>query len=993
MTDASNLRKLGRQLNELRRDLDQATTTPQLQAASLESGSIPAFEGDTQVMQIGRQWDGTYNSISMNGPIPPTPMPATVEDGTESIVARWNGLFAGGEIIPADFLRVDVHVGTLSSFTPTSSNRVGSIFAGQGAAVSVVLTPGTYYVKLVAWSVAGIPSAASEPVEVDSWPVVVSTDGFVPASSPDPYAMSGIDNAILRWTAITNADPVKYKVYVSDTLGFTAGPSNYLGETEGTQFTIKRLPGPEPAPGDADPYALQYDTTYYARIIATDADGDAPQSLQAVVTIFRVEGVQILANTIVAEHVQLGTLTGELFSAEVILASVFKTATTGQRVEFGTVGIRGYKSDGSLMINFPTDGTEALFDGELVVRRATVLGGMSIQSATNEMTADAAMILQNGIASPSASAQFEIDYDKVQFSTTSLSAAEKTGSDPDWGLGGPFDLAPGDVSFLEFKPAESGGGTWIAFQIRSNGTRAWYFDVNGAPKNRFGSGYFTDTKGWHIWSTTTIPSGAKAGTYTMFRYVGGSGDWYIDTPASTSASFQRYSPLNPSGTPAVGNNGTELFVAEVVGTQLKINYHNVTAYADGGPIPFLPAPYASYSSVNNSYGASICSIQYDTKGGTGGFDRIGGGATHRYATAERGVAYAARLVYRAGDNILYPGSSGGWTANDRNVESWESPTSNRRGMAWDPNNQCFWTLGGDGFLYKHTAEIWDPGFNTPTGLSTWWGAITFRSNSAGYETKVGAKKSFQMRRRAKLRYISPDIPYSGGSTPSHTRLYMARGTSTPADSAMYYQGQVAYSDTPRQFELVTLATTTPAPASNTFPNANPAMFRNLDSTLQIDATGLVRGATVYEGADRVAIRGPFIYAHINGDTGAVFTSAASWTDITTWTVDENSGMTHSSGLFTVPRAGRYLITTVLSYGNGTTGVRGVTYVINGTSRASVIAPATSSFQGVAQASLAYRLAASGTIKIQGYANHSSALVLRGDANGNYSNVQISYLGP
>jgi hypothetical protein len=840
MTD-QRLLTLARRLAAVERNVSALGSNAQLAYSAIEDGALSAYAGDSQVMTIGRQWDGTYNATAQNGPTPPTPLAAVVDDATEALIVRWNGLFASGGILPMDFLRVDAHIGATAGFTPDHSNRVASFVAATGGEQIVGLAPGTYYVKLVTWTVAGVVSPSSVATEADSWPVIVSSDGFAPASSPDPFAMSGIDNAVLRWTAITNADPVKYEIHVSDTLGFTADSTTYLGETEGTQFTVKRLPGPEPAPGDADPYALQYDTTYYARIIAKDDDGAAAQSLQAVVAIFRVEGVQILANTIVAEHVQLGTLTGELFSAEVILASVFKTATEGQRVEFGTVGIKGYKSDGSLMINFPTDGTEALFDGELVVRRATVLGGMSIQSATNEMTADAAMILQNGIASPSASPQFEIDYDKIQFSTASLTPAQKTGVLP----GGPFDFAPGDATWLEFKPTEGSGGTWIVFQARPNGSRAWFFDINGAPKDRYGTGvYFNDYVDWQIWSTISIPTGPKAGVYNLFRFVGGSSDWYISCPVGTTgANFQRYTPLNPAGTPALGTNGTELFVAEVVGTQLKINYHNITAYASGGAIPFLPAPYASYSSVNNSYGTSLCAIQYDTKGGTGGFDRIGGGATHRYATAERGVAYAARLVYRAVDNILYPGSSGGWTANDRNVESWESPTSNRRGMAWDSNNQCFWTLGGDGFLYKHTSEVWDPGFNTPTGLSTWWGGITFRSSSAGYETTLGAKKSFQMRRRAKLRYISPDIPYSGGSTPSHTRLYMGRGATQPADTAMYYQGQVEYDDVPRAFTLTTLATTTAAPVTNTFPAATPAMFRNVNSTMRIDADGLMRGVT------------------------------------------------------------------------------------------------------------------------------------------------------
>jgi hypothetical protein len=187
----------------------------------------------------------------------------------------------------------------------------------------------------------------------------------------------------------------------------------------------------------------------------------------------------------------------------------------------------------------------------------------------------------------------------------------------------------------------------------------------------------------------------------------------------------------------------------------------------------------------------------------------------------------------------------------------------------------------------------------------------------------------------------------------------------------------------------------PHPTTNNFPGATPAKIRNYPDTLSIDANGIIKGVEVYEGSERLAIAGPHMYAHINANTTTRTNGA--WVDVASWTVDDpvSGGLiTHNAGtgVFTVPIAGRYLITCILSYGDGTTGVRGVTYVINGTSRASVIAAATSSFQGVAQASLGYRLAAGATIKIQSYANQGSAIVLRGDANGNYSNLQITYQG-
>lgn len=1006
--------ELARRLSKVERTVRSLGSTPQLAHSSLEDGAVRAYSGDSQVMTIGRQWDGTYVATSQNGPVPPTPSAPIVTDGTESLVVRWDGTFAGGAIAPMDFLRVDIHIGITAGFTASHANRRGSILAPAGGEVTVGLASGTYFVKLVCWSYAGVVSPVSAEVEADAFPVTASSDGFAPASSPAPYATSGLDSFTVRWQPITNFDPVTYDIHVSTTIGFTADSTNKVGESRGgSQFTVRRLAGAEPAEGEIDPFALEYGTTYYARVVARDVDGSAPQSAQAVGMIFQVTGVNIAADTVAAAHIQAGTLTGELFSAEVVLASVFRAgggeAGTGQRIELAPFGIRGYKSNGDLMINFPTEvGQEALFDGELVVRGATILGGMSIQSLQNEMTADSALTLQTGITSPTASPQFQVVWDTLRPDTTSLTDAQKTDNDPTFGLGGPFDLSPANVTFIQFRPAESGGGTWILFESKAEGTRKWYFDVNGDPKERFGvtDNYFDDVKGWRIWSAMEIPNVAgnenRYGTWTLFQFIGGSGDWYIDTPPSTGRDFQRVSPLNASGTPVIGTNGVDMYLAETVpqpGAQHKVvirYYGNLSAsYTPGvDPIPFLPAPTATYQSTTG-YAASLCSAEYN---GTAFDITATGPATHRYATAERGVAYSSRLVYHSGSGV-FPGvhdaGVGGWAGTGREQESWESPTTNRRGMAWDANNACFWTYGGDGYLYRHTSERWDPGYPTLNGNSTAWGAITFRSATLGYETLPGTKKSFTRKRRAKFRYLSPSIPYTGDAAdPSQTRLYMATGLTEPATTALKLQGEVDWNDVPLSVDITTIATGTAAPpTTNTFPGGNAALIRNQDDSLAIDATGLIRGVTVYEGADRVAIRGPYAHAHINADTGNL--TSASWTALTTWTLDSADGITHSSGNFTVPKTGRYRVTFGASFTANATGSRGTRVLFNAVVRKNNVVPTNTGagIQGSCEVTDEWSLTAGQAIRLEAFQNSGSGLAVRGDANSNYTTVRISWAGP
>jgi hypothetical protein len=988
----TSIDRLAEELVGLRRDLTAATTTPQLAYSSIDNGALRATD-DTygETMRIGRQWDGTYAPGVTTGPLPPTPAGLSVLDATEGIVVFWDGTFIDLALVPMDFLRVDIHVGATSDFLPSHANRRGTFAAATGGSIPVTLPYGTYFVKLVCWTLAGKVSLASAPVEGDAWPIETGSDGFAPDASPDPMSLSLVGASILRWPAILNADPVTYDVHLSTTLGFTADSTTKVGETQGTQFTLKRLPGPDPVEGEEDPYALQYDATYYARIVARDADGAAPQSLQAVVAVFRVTGVDIAADSISAINIQAQSLTGELFAANVIVSNTFKTADSGQRVEWGAAGIQGYLSDGTLMMNFPVDGSRALFDGELVIRKATVVGGMSIQSSNNQLNADSAFTLNNGIVEPSATPQFQITWDTVQPSTATLTSVQKTGPL------GTFDLVPSDVTFVEFKPTESPGGTVILFQARPDGTRAWFFNTDGTPKDRTGGGnWFNDESGNQIWSTVELkstdagasaPGAADRGVYKVFRYVGGSSDWWLSGPRG----FNKLTPLNPAGTPVIGSNdGANFFIAETVpqsGAQHKLvvkYYSNMTQQNNGDPIRFLPAPSSTWESTTG-YAASLCAMVYHPTA----FDiSPTGPATHRYATAERGVAYSARLVYLASSGI-FPGVGstapgvGGWGGSGVSQESWESPTSNRRGMFWNPNNSSFYTYGGDGFLYRHTSNVWDAGVS---GLSKWNGKISFWDSVNSYETLPGTPKQFTMYRRAKLIYTPPTLP--PGVT--HTKLFLAWGNA-PANTDYHRQDTTA---TQSIYSSMVSSGQTPL-TSSTFPNGNPAKFINVDESLRIDATGLVRAVTLRRGAYNAAIEGPRWYGALTADTGVV--TASTWSNVSSWVAEAGAlGITNAAGLLTIPVSGRYRITTYVTWQTNTTGTsRGIKVMLSGIDLLNKHANVHPLFQTVAEWPTREVLITAGqTLRVAVWHNATASLVLRGNNTAGAESIfQVEYVGP
>src|SRR5690349_8030058 len=156
---ADPILELAREIHALKKNVRALGSSAQLQYSSFEDGAIQGYSGNEQVMQIGLQWDGTYVPAAFGGTPPPTPTYPVVLDSVGGFVVTWDGQFENGAIVPMNFLRVDVHVGISSDFVPDHQNRFGSISAPTGGSLTVGADPGTYYVKLVAWTIAGKVSA------------------------------------------------------------------------------------------------------------------------------------------------------------------------------------------------------------------------------------------------------------------------------------------------------------------------------------------------------------------------------------------------------------------------------------------------------------------------------------------------------------------------------------------------------------------------------------------------------------------------------------------------------------------------------------------------------------------------------------------------------------------------------------------------------------------------------------------------------------------
>ena len=153
-------RRLAAEIAGLRREVRAASTTQQLGYSSIENGGrILVKDADgREVMDIGRNPDGSYGATPRIGPTPPQPTAPVLVPTPAGITVRWEGTYLDSLITPDDFSRVEVHLSTDPNIVGESAeDLVGTIESPRGGDVVVTkLQPSTdYYVVLVARNTAG----------------------------------------------------------------------------------------------------------------------------------------------------------------------------------------------------------------------------------------------------------------------------------------------------------------------------------------------------------------------------------------------------------------------------------------------------------------------------------------------------------------------------------------------------------------------------------------------------------------------------------------------------------------------------------------------------------------------------------------------------------------------------------------------------------------------------------------------------------------------
>lgn len=153
--------RLAQKINEIEAGLKDRA--PQLAFTTLEAGAIiETDEFGNLKASYGRQFDGSSMAAEHNGPAPLQPTVPILSSDAGLLTARWDGLWADDGIIPMNFTRVEVHVGSAPGFdTSTALTLYGTIESPRGGQVAIPMAPGTYYVKLVARNLSGARGADS----------------------------------------------------------------------------------------------------------------------------------------------------------------------------------------------------------------------------------------------------------------------------------------------------------------------------------------------------------------------------------------------------------------------------------------------------------------------------------------------------------------------------------------------------------------------------------------------------------------------------------------------------------------------------------------------------------------------------------------------------------------------------------------------------------------------------------------------------------------
>ncbi len=619
------------------------------------------------------------------------------------------------------------------------------------------------------------------------------TDGYAPGSSPTPVLIGGTNLLVATWAPVTlnsaggtQVDTVYYEVHISVTSGFTPSSSTIYAQIAGTGIFIKNMP---------DGSKLTYDTPYYVRLIAKDADGAAAAGTQSS----SVDMVQING----ASDIQVNTITDTLLQSQLVLSTTILAGTPGAaRIELSSSGLLVYDASNNLQTILPSNGSTSIFRGNVETGSLQVDGGMTVSGATNVMDKGSQLTLLDRVADPSGAPTLNWNIQK-----TALSGGANL---PD-----PYPI---------FEINGTSGYWQIVNEAAGAGVYLYMYDTTATFVAKLLLNANSGTSWQQIFDITLL------GGVLYILYEDGSGNFKlgkVTNPTNSSTwAFSSIGSISTSITTSTGmgltNDGTNLIV---------MNYHGLTTGAVIRATAYSTA--AAFVSTTDLTGGSATQT-------SSGARNIGGACydgTNWYVniydfTGGSGISVTHVEKYVASTHAYVSNSGASWAIKRQLGLAWNSTTTrlvmNDGSYVYTPTNWTWTHSSGDKFFVQYS-----------------WYDGTHESKSSPYQTAdlSTPTNGIYPQQYGRINVTVPTFP--SGVTAVRTYMLQGSGSAPAAGSATSWLQTVAtYADSNSSTSyhiILYLGSGSHDLSASTFAGAT--------STLLATATGLSGGAPWKLGGD------------------------------------------------------------------------------------------------------------------------------------------------
>lgn len=666
-------------------------------------------------------------------------------------------------------------------------------------------------------------------------------DGLPPNQVTQVVAIGGKGFISVRWGGVTNADnfPVRYELHMSEDPSFTASfndPDTLVLDTNANMATVDKIP-PMSEP-----------------LIYFESDGVTPHLYYFAVIAYQAEDgpalpsptVSAPMNQTVEADIAVRSITGQLFSAEVVLSSMFSSPSlTGARIQIGigsdddSAKITAYDATEQPTAQINTDGSPHFFKGEATLDVATIIEAI-LAGTGHALTPGSTLTLTGATQAPSQQptvsgdnwATQTLDTDPFNDLKRGL-AYRSSNAHLYYALRG-FGPFPVQSSVKEVDASGTDIATYLiddgifAEGIAFDGTDFWVIgedqSVSASSTQRWIIGRYNTSfvlqNSWQAIMTQNIAEGSTPGfgwdataSRLMVLYSTSSGRWRIDkyqgfttgslhTPDSTLLSDNSYSADENLDFAAVfrgsfdlGTDRHIMVCRNTAGNQGNVRVMNVSTDAD----------------VSNEYwpianGAALAGMTYNST--LGQFVHLS-------------------INSSLGNIVTY--------------------------------SKNFWT----------------------TQSNKWWIKTTLYDGT--HETDPSPAKSLTMTKRGRL-VVAADIPLGDAN---QIRVYVGRGSTVPANSAMFRQTDPGVGNNlSAKYDLVDFAAaSTLATARTAFPAGTPS---KIDTAAGTELTS--------EGDITVTGGGVLTIGGANGDPITVL----SYGRLTSAVAGGNGQASYAHGLGTTP---------------------------------------------------------------------------------------------